>query len=98
MIKLSGSGLPIMIRNCNHHVTDFDMNVVLLGLDVLDLIGFNFSQYIQENYHRIKLLDINDPPRTLAAYKGVKYGKKKMTPLSHRSTCLLSLGTTPKQK
>ena len=47
-IKLPGSGLPVILRIVRMLVTMHEMEVVLLGRDLLDRLGFNFKNHITE--------------------------------------------------
>ena len=49
-ISIPGSQIPVVIRNFRICVTEFEMNVILIGRDVLDVIGFNFETYFKESY------------------------------------------------
>lgn len=71
-LLLPGRNLPVLIYNVNLQVTDYDINVVLLGRGLLDSIGFNFQSYLKDNYGEIKNIDLNKRPAKLAAYKGVR--------------------------
>lgn len=81
IIRLPGSCLPVLLRNVKLRITDFSMNVVLLGRDVLDKLGFNFANYLKKNYNDINNCDLDEAKPKLAAYQGVRYGDDKDDPV-----------------
>ena len=59
-------------------MTSHEMQVVLLGRDLLDKLGFNFEKHLAHNYSNVKDVDCsadnaNKQPKCIMSYSGVTY-------------------------
>lgn len=96
-ILLTALILPVTIRNTKLFVTKHEMEVILLGREFLDKLGFNFTTYLKTSYHKIKDLDLEEnivKNDQLNSYSGVTYGNTDDDPILPRSIYQNNLATT----
>ena len=84
-IKLPGSRLPVLLRNVKISVTTHEMDVVLLGRDLLDTLGFNFKQHLTERYNEVNDLDCSkaesQEKNSIMAYTSLTHGDTDDDPI-----------------
>ena len=62
-IKLLGSLFPVLLRNIRIYETMQEMEIVLLRIDLLDKLRFNFKQNMTERYSQVNILDCSQKDR-----------------------------------